>query len=178
MSRSSLFPLSALLLCFAATVAWASPGTVLRDERLYSQPRSSAAVTAHVRRGTPVEIVGKQGGWLRVTSGRTSGWIRLLSVRAGAGSSRSSGAADVFGAATRRSDPSRVVSVAGLRGLNDEDLKLAKFDAEEVARLESLDVTPTQIRNFARQSRLTAVTVAPLPDPRAADPASPWEENP
>lgn len=177
MFRSSFIPASVLLLCLVTASAWASPGTVLRNDRLFTQPTSSSPVAATVSRGTAVTIVSKQGGWLRVTSGRTTGWIRLLSVRAGGGGASGAGVGDVFGAATRRPDSSRVVAVAGLRGLNDEDLKLAKFNAEEMARLEAIEVTAAQTQSFARQSGLASVNVPSLPDPKPAQPASSWENN-
>lgn len=177
--RISLIPATVLLLCVAATPALAAPGTVLRNEKLYSQPSASSAVTGSAAKGTAVEITAKQGGWLRVSAGRTSGWIRLLSVRAGAGGLRGAGLGDVVGAATTRSDPSRVVAVAGLRGLNDEDLKQAKFNESELARLDAWKVTPAQARAFAGQSGLVAVNVPALPAPKPAKSSSPspWENN-
>lgn len=143
------------------------PGTVLRAEKLYSEPASTSKVMASVAKGASVEILGKQAGWLRVTAGRQSGWIRLLSVRAGAGGLGGAGVGDVVGAATTRSDPTRVVAVAGLRGLTDEDLKQAKFNAEELARMEATSVSATQARSFASQSGLAAVSVPALPKPQA-----------
>lgn len=175
--KTSLIPAAALVLCISAASAWAAPGTVLRNEKLYSQPKASASVTASVPKGASVDILAKQGGWLRVKSGKSTGWIRLLSVRAGAGGLGGTGVGDVVGAATTRSDPSRVVAVAGLRGLNDEDLKQAKFNAEELARMEALSVTATQARSFAGQSGLAAVNVPDLPKPQAAQPSSTWESN-
>jgi hypothetical protein len=83
---------------------------------------------------------------------------------------------DVVGAATTRSDPTRVVAVAGLRGLNDEDLKQAKFNAEELARMETLTVSVAQARSFASQSGLAAVSVPDLPKPQAQQ-SSTWESN-
>lgn len=177
--KTSLIPAAALVLCIASATAWAAPGTVLRNEKLYSQPRASAGVTASVPKGARVDILTKQGGWLRVKAGNATGWIRLLSVRAGAGGLGGAGVGDVVGAATTRSDPSRVVAVAGLRGLNDEDLKQAKFNADELARLDALDVSTAQARSFARQSGLVAVKVAELPRPRPKpEPSSsPWGNN-
>ena len=175
--RKSLIPVSTFLLCISAASAWATPGTVLRNEKLYSQPSSGSAVAASVAKGTSINILSKQGGWLRVTSGRTTGWIRLLSVRAGEGGVGGAGVGDVLGAATTRSDPSRVVAVAGLRGLNDEDLKQAKFNAEELARLNGWQATPSQAQTFASQSGLAAVNVPGLPEPKAAESSSPWENN-
>lgn len=165
----------ALLLFSVATSASASTGTVLRDEKLYTQPSATSRVAAGVPRGATVTIQQKQGGWLRVTSGKTTGWIRLLSVRAGAGGLGGSGIGDVVGAATTKSDPSRVVAVAGLRGLNDEELRQAKFNAEELTRMEALTVSPAQARSFAGQSGLVAINVPALPAPRPAQSSSPWE---
>ena len=152
------------------------PGTVLRAEKLYREPASTSKVTASVAKGARVEILGKQAGWLRVKAGSQSGWIRLLSVRAGSGGLGGAGVGDVVGAATTRSDPTRVVAVAGLRGLNDEDLKQAKFNAEELARLDALRVSATQARTFAGQARLAAVSVPDLPKPQAQQ-SSTWESN-
>jgi hypothetical protein len=153
-----------------------APGTVLRAEKLYSEPASTSKVTASVAKGASVEILGKQAGWLRVKAGSQSGWIRLLSVRAGAGGLGGAGVGDVVGAATTRSDPTRVVAVAGLRGLNDEDLKQAKFNAEELARMEARSVSATQVRTFASQAGLAAVSVPDLPKPQAQQ-SSTWESN-
>ena len=153
-----------------------APGTVLRAEKLYSEPASTSKVTASVAKGASVEILGKQAGWLRVKAASQSGWIRLLSVRAGAGGLGGAGVGDVVGAATTRSDPTRVVAVAGLRGLNDEDLKQAKFNAEELARMDARSVSATQVRTFASQAGLAAVSVPDLPKPQAQQ-SSTWESN-
>jgi hypothetical protein len=175
--KTSLIPAAVLLLCTASASAWAAPGIVLRNEKLYSQPSATASVAANVAKGASVEILAKQGGWLRVTAGKSTGWIRLLSVRAGAGGLGGAGLGDVVGAATTKSDPSRVVAVAGLRGLNDEDLKQAKFNADELARLDTFKVTPGQARSFASQSGLAAVNVPALPKPKPEQSSSPWENN-
>lgn len=179
MMRKSLIPVSALLLCVSAASAWAAPGTVLRNDKLYSEPSSGSTVAASVAKGASVNIITKQGGWLRVTAGSATGWIRLLSVRAGEGGLGGSGVGDVLGAATTRSDPSRVVAVAGLRGLNDEDLKQAKFNADELARLEALEVSASQAQSFASQGGLAAVKVQNLTEPKSkpAQSSSSWESN-
>jgi hypothetical protein len=174
-----LIPIAALALCVTAASALAAPGTVLRNEKLYSQPRSSATVAANLAKGSSVNILSKQGGWLRVSAGKYTGWMRLLSVRAGAGGLSGGGIGDVVGAATTRSDPSRVVAVAGLRGLNDEELKQAQFNANELARLDAWNVTATQARSFASQSGLVVVNVPGLPTPKPppAKTSSSWGDN-
>jgi hypothetical protein len=178
------FPIPAAVLLGTLTAsALAAPGTVLRDEKLYSQPSATASVASRVARGSSVDILAKQGGWLRVNSGKSTGWIRLLSVRAGPGGLGGAGLGDVVGAATTKSDPTRVVAVAGLRGLDNEDLKRARFNADELARLDDWVVTPAQARKFASQSGLVAVDVAALPKPTSnaqsgpAQEPSAWEAN-
>lgn len=159
----------------AASVASAASGTLLRDEKLLAQPSAKASVTASVMRGTSVTILSREGGWLHVSAGKSTGWVRLLSVRAGAGGLGGPGIGDVVGAATTRSDPTRVVAVAGLRGLNDEQLKQAQFNAEELMRMEAQGVTAAQASGFAGQSGLAAIRVADLPKPKAEP--SPWGER-
>ena len=175
--KPDLIPAALLLLMATTSAALAASGTVLRTDKLYSQPSATASVAGSVAKGASVNVLAKQGGWLRVAAGNTTGWMRLLSVRVGAGGLSGSGLGDVVGAATTKSDPSRVVAVAGLRGLNEEDLKQAKFNADELARLEALSVSAAQARNFAGQSGLATVNVPALPGPKAAQPASSWENN-
>ncbi len=177
MKKPFLIPAAALLLSLVAGAAQAAQGTVLRNDKLYAQPSAASKVAGSAAKGARVTILSKQGGWLKVTAGRTTGWIRLLSVRAGAGGLGGAGIGDVVGAATTKSDPSRVVAVAGLRGLNEEDLKKAKFNGEELGRMDAWSATPAQARSFAGQSGLVAANVPGLPEPKPAQSSSPWESN-
>lgn len=177
MKKTLLIRVLAIFLVSGALPALAAQGVVLRNDRLYSQPSATSKVAGSAAKGASVTILAKQGGWLRVSSGRSSGWIRLLSVRAGAGGLGGAGLGDVVGAATTRSDPSRVVAVAGLRGLDDEDLKQAKFDGAELARMDAWDATASQARSFAARGGLAATGVAALPEPRPAQQPSTWEAN-
>lgn len=168
-----------LTLSLASSLALAAPGLALKDENLLAQPNATAAAVGKMTKGATVDIVAKQGGWLQVKAGGKQGWVRLLSVRAGAGGAGGdglAGVAGVAGAVTQKSDPSRVVAVAGVRGLNEEDLKGAKFNAAELAKLESFTVTSTQAKAFAEKSGLKTQTVASLPKPET-QPGSDWGNN-
>ncbi len=159
--------LSMLLTAIASGSALAaSPGSLIRDETLRSQPSATAASVGSVAKGAAVDIIGRQGGWVQVQSGKTHGWVRLLSVRAGSGGAAGAGIGDVVGVATNKSDPSRVVAVAGVRGLSEEDLKKAAFNPAELAKLETLGVTEAQANAFATKSGLKATAVAELPNPQ------------
>lgn len=178
--KNAWVPAMALAMAVSATSALAASGTVLRSEKLYLQPSAASAVAGSAAKGANVNVLAKQGGWLKVSAGKSTGWIRLLSVRMGAGGLGGSGLGDVVGVATSKSNPSKVVAVAGLRGLNDEDLKQAKFDAAELARLDSTTVTATQARQFANQGKLAVSQVASLPEPKSQSSQndSPWGDRP
>lgn len=157
-----------LALSLASSLALAAPGVALKDESILSKPAAASAAVGKMTKGMSVDIVAKQGGWLQVKAGGKQGWVRLLSVRAGAGGTASNGlagVAGVAGAATQKSDPSRVVAVAGVRGLNEEDLKGAKFNAEELAKLEGYAVSASQAKAFADKSNLKAAKIKALPKP-------------
>lgn len=160
----------------------AAPGTLLRNETLRAQASASASITGQVSRGTAVDIVSRRGGWLQVRTPRAQGWVRLLSVRAGQGGSGGAGLGDVVGVATRRADPSRVVSVAGVRGLSEEQLRQARFDADELARLDQFAASLSQARSHASRTGLASVNVPALPRPQAnptpsGNGADSWQTN-
>ncbi len=168
-----------LALSLASGLALAAPGVALKDENVLSKPSAASAAVGKMTKGMAVDIVAKQGGWLRIKAGKAQGWVRLLSVRAGsggAGGNGLAGVAGVAGAATRKSDPSRVVAVAGVRGLNEEDLKGAKFNAAEMAKLEGYAVSKAQSQAFAQKSGLKAQKVASLPEPQSQS-DSDWGGN-
>jgi hypothetical protein len=170
--------LGVLLLALAGSAALAAPGMALKDENMLAQPSATAAAVGKMTKGASVEIVAKQGGWLQIKLGKAQGWVRLLSVRAGSGGSGGGGLADVAGAVTQKSDPSRVVAVAGVRGLNEEDLKGAKYSAEEMARLDKYTVSAAQAQTFADKSGLKSLKVAGLPKPKTeSQSSSPWGDN-
>lgn len=163
--------LTLVLLGAFSAAAQAAPGTALKNDRIYSQASSSSSTVGEMSKGMAVDILAKNGGWLQIKTSKTTGWVRLLSVRAGSGGSGGdglAGIAGVAGAVTQKSDPSRVVAVAGVRGLNEEDLKGAKYDAEQISLLEKYAVSAAQAQSFADRSGLKSVQVAALPNPKSS----------
>ncbi|MHB8760057.1 MAG: SH3 domain-containing protein, partial [Thiobacillus sp.] len=65
MKKTFLIKALALLLAMGAMPALAAQGTVLRNERLYSQPSATSKVTATAAKGASVTILAKRGGWLQ-----------------------------------------------------------------------------------------------------------------
>lgn len=153
------------LLCLGllALPAWAAPGTMIKDEELKSAPSASATRLATVARGSTVEILARQGGWTQIRAAGRTGWVRILAVRSNVSTGS---AADIAALASKRD--SQVVAVAGVRGLNEEELKSARFDARELQLLERYRVGDAEAMGFARAANLNRRQVPYLPAPTAA----------
>lgn len=163
------------------TQVWANTGTMLRDDQLRATAAATAPVIAQVPRGANVEVLGRQGGWTQIRVGGRTGWVRMLSVRSSETVQRDVGRelAGVIGMGTRQADPSRVVAVAGVRGLTltEQQLKEARFNAQELERLERYAVSRKEAQAFAREGGLVARAVDYIPAPaQARRQSSPWEE--
>lgn len=146
--------------------AWAGEtGTVIRADNLKSESNASAPLTDKIGLGDQVEIVDRQGGWLKVKLRQTTGWVRLLSVKLGAATSSSGNVSDVLKLATGQAGSGQVTAVAGIRGLSEEELKAAKFNAQELALLKSSSITSEDAQKFASNGGLQAQPMEYLPAP-------------
>jgi len=151
-----------LLFVFAALIcmpAWAAPGNMIKDEVMRQSANATAPSVGRVAKGAGVEVLARQGGWTQISHGGATGWVRILSVKTSAGSAGSNIGGVVQMGATR-SDSRRVVAVAGLRGLSEDALRVARFNASELARLNQFASSRTDAESFARRVGLRAVDVA------------------
>lgn len=165
-----------LLLFSLSTPVFAASGEMTKNEDLRAAASASGGVVAHVEKGASVEILARQGGWTQISSGGKTGWVRILSVRS---TGKSAGSGDVLGivqAGTSKRDPGKVVAVAGLRGLNEEELKQAKFNGNEIKKLDGYTISRPDAERFAREAGLKAGSVGYLPSPKQEQQHndSPW----
>lgn len=158
--------LLAALLMLAGQALAAESGTALKNDTLRREPYADAAATGTLARGAKVDILEKKGAWLRIKAPKASGWVRLLSVRRGAAGSGSE-AAGVLGLASGRTGTGQVVSTTGVRGLSAEELKSAKYDAQQVQALEAASVDAAQAQQFAAAGKLQARKLAYLKKPQS-----------
>jgi hypothetical protein len=145
----------------AAAPAAAQQVTLERDSPLYAEPRLDASQVAQLKVGATGEVIGKQGAWLNIKAPDASGWlfsfnVRFPSQQAGPGDSGAGSAAGrVFG-------PRRNVSVTstiGIRGIGEEDLKQASFNADQMKLLEGYAATKQAAEEKARGSGLAPASV-------------------
>ena len=161
----TLILLSTLLLLPTAHAA--DSGAAIKADELKAEPFRDAKTIAKLSAGDKVDILQKDGGWLKVKSAKGSGWIRMLSIRRGEArkASAANQASGLAGLATGRAGTGRVVATTGIRGLNEEELKAAKFDEAELKLAESFLTSRTDAQKFSAQRKLVARKMDYLPDP-------------
>lgn len=142
----------------------AESGVAIKADELKAEPFRDARKVGSLAVGDKVDILKKDGGWLNVKSKKGSGWVRMLSVRKGDAATKSTaGASGLAGLASGRAGTGKVVATTGIRGLNEEELKAAKYDEGEVALAESYATSRAEAQAFADQGQLTVQKVDYLP---------------
>lgn len=157
--------LAALLLTIPLAQA-AESGAAIKPDELKAEPFRDARTVGKLATGDKVDILKKDGGWLQVKSAKGSGWVRMLSIRKGEARKSSAGAevAGLAGLASGRAGTGKVVATTGIRGLNEEELKAAKFDEKEVKLAESYLTSRADAQKFAAKGKLKAQQMDYLPD--------------
>jgi len=166
MNPTCCFLLAALLL--AALPAHAGEnGAAIKADELKAEPFRDAKTVGTLSTGDKVEILKKDGGWFQVKSARGNGWVHMLSIRRGEARKASAGneVAGLAGLASGRAGTGRVVATTGIRGLDEEELKAAKFNEAELKLAESYLASRAQAQQFAAKGKLTARKLDYLPDP-------------
>jgi uncharacterized protein YgiM (DUF1202 family) len=147
----------------AQCVVAAEFGTALKADAIKKEPFSDAQTVATLAVGDKVTILKKDGGWLRVKAGKGTGWVRMLSIRKGDAKNDKGIAGSLKGLASGRSGTGSVVATTGIRGLSEEELRGAKFDAQQLNLADSFLTTRTEAQVFASQAKLTPRSFDYLP---------------
>ncbi len=134
-------------------------GTAIKIDSLRAEPFADAKTVGSLAKNDSVEILAKKGAWLQIKSKKSTGWVRLLSVKRGGASSSGSAISDV---ASGRTGTGKVVSTTGIRGLSAEELKAAKFNEEEMKKMESYQTSASDAQSYAAAGGLSANKMAYL----------------
>ena len=156
------------LVVAALVYAAGETGVALKADGIKSEPFKDADTVGNLNKGDTVQIVTKKGGWLRIKAPGGAGWVRMLSVKrgAGGGSNAASELGGIAAMSTGRAGTGQITSATGVRGLSEEDLKAAKFDAAELSRAQGNAVSASVASQFAAAAKLAGQSVAFLPEPR------------
>lgn len=167
-----LLAMAWLALSMSASAATATlSGKIARDEAVRAEPKARADAVVELKKGDPVTILKRQGGWYQVRVETTTlavkalegtaaasnapieGWLRIYWVRTQSRRPNSarplSGIGDAARLATDRRTGTDVVATLGVRGLDEEQLKAAHFDAAQMTTLEANAVKESDAKSFA-----------------------------
>lgn len=156
----------ASFLWLTQAVAAVESGVALKSDAIKKEPYSDAKNTGMLSAGDKVNILKREGGWLQVKSAKGNGWVRMLSIRKGDAKKGKSLVDSFKGLASGRSGTGTVVATTGIRGLNEEELKTAKFNAGELKLDESFATSRADAQNFANQGKLKPRSFEYLPLPQ------------
>ena len=155
-----------LLLAFSAfACAWPVPAqqvTIERDTPLYAEARTDAKVVTRLKQGGSGEVVGKNGAWLNLKTPEASGWLFSFNVRfasAQSGTASSGGGDAVVGRLFGPRQQINVTSTMGVRGLEEEDLKQARLNPEQLKLLDQYAASKQDAEGNAQATGLSAVRV-------------------
>ncbi len=152
-------PLASPILALAGNTSSSSKGTAIKMDSLRAEPYADAKTVGSLNKNDAVEILTKKGAWLKVKSKKSTGWVRLLSVKRGGASSSGSAISDV---ASGRTGTGKVVSTTGIRGLSAEELQAAKFNEEEMKKMESYQTSSSSAKSYASAGGLSATKMSYL----------------
>ena len=157
--------LAVLFLLLLQPVAMAAEsGVALKADDIRAEPFGDAKSVGKLAVNDKVDILDKNGGWLQVKSAKGKGWVRMLSIRKGDAKKGGNEAAGLLSMASGRAGTGKVVATTGIRGLNEEELKAAKFNEEELKLNESYAVSKAQAQQFANEGKLVARKFDYLPE--------------
>ena len=144
-------------------LAAADAGVAIKADILRAEPFADAKTAGNLAKNDTLDILAKKGAWLQVKSKTNTGWVRILSVKRGTATASGSSVADI---ASGRAGTGKVVSTTGIRGLSAEELKAAKFNEVEVAKMESFAVSTEDAQKFANAGGLSTSQLAYLKGPK------------
>jgi hypothetical protein len=135
---------------------------------VHSAPDFSAPTVATLKRNAQVKVSGQQGLWfsIELPAGKP-GYVRVNDVRM-AYAGKESSSANVSALFSGKAGKGRVTETAGVRGLDESDLKSASFDAVQFARLESYRATADAAAAYARGNGWSDTRVAYAVEARPA----------
>lgn len=143
----------------AAASATAQQVRLERESPLYAEPRLDSSQVAQLQRGTTGEVISRQGGWLNIKTPAGAGWlfsfnVRFPSQKAEGATSGGAGLGRMFG-----SNRPQVTSTIGVRGLDEEDLRQASFDAGQIKLLDGFVASKQAAEDGARAKDLAPARV-------------------
>jgi hypothetical protein len=128
-----------------------------RDAALLTEPRNGAPVVAQLKQGASGEVIARKASWVNLRTASGSGWLFSFNVRVLAPGSGPTAGARV--ATTLARPQARITPTIGIRGLDEEDMRGARFDADQMRLLDQYAASRRDAESAARANGLTPARV-------------------
>ena len=126
--------------CTVAFAAGQGPAVVHKPSvDVHAAPDFNSPTVATLKRDDKVEVSGQQGLWFQVSAQGKDGFVRVNDIRMQYAADAGGNAEALF---TGKAGKGRVSETAGVRGIDESDLKSAGYDGAQFAQLESNRVSP------------------------------------
>lgn len=127
---------------------------------VHSAPDFDASIVTTLKRDAPVTVAGQDGLWYQLAlDGGATGYVRVNEIRVA--HSSAAGSDDTMHILlTGQSGRGRISETAGVRGIDESDLRSAAFDATQLAQMESHRVSPQAAADYAANHGLTSTPIA------------------
>ncbi len=140
---------------------------------VHSAPAFTAPTIAHLGMNAPVRISGQQGLWFQLAlPAGNPGFVRVTDVRM-AYAGKEDADANMHALFTGKAGKGRVTETAGVRGLDESNLKSAGFDSAQLARLDGYRLSPEAA---AAQAHAKHLGDTPVPYAAEAQPVKAGNE--
>jgi len=149
---AQLFALLALVLAGPPVVA--QQFALERDSPLYAEPRLEAPQVAQLKQGVGGEVVGKKGAWVNVKTSAGEGWLFSFNVRFQSKGDTGDTGGPGLGRVLAPRQRVNVTSTIGVRGLEEEDLRQASFNAAQMKLLDGYAISKQAAEEGARAAGL------------------------
>ena len=127
---------------------------LVKNSKLYQHADNQSAAIETILANKLVTVHHRQRAWYFVaTEHKLTGWLNMLNVRFNGVAKRTGelGIASAFGSLSNNTLPTQST---GIRGFDEEDLKKAKADFQQLSLINAFQIPPSQVEEFARQGQL------------------------
>lgn len=121
-----------------------------------SSPDLAGTRIATLKRNAPVKIAAQQGLWYRLALADKPGYVRVNDVRVAYAGTAANGNGVLFAG---KSGAGRASETAGVRGLDENDLRTAYANGAQLAKMESYRASPAAAAVYARGKNLADTAV-------------------
>jgi hypothetical protein len=157
-----LFALILYATLTAPVYAW-QVAYIVRSTEIKQLPYSDARTVATLDEKASVNVMSRQGGWVKITSAKGNGWVRMLSLRGDSAAKRSGDTGLQSLINVGRSGSSGIAMTTGVRGLSEEDLNNARPNPAEFEKMQKYAVNKARAEKFARDAKLKSQQLDYLP---------------